>query len=71
MVPDEEDMKNWEAIDTAEIPALVAHSIEEGIEVIPAEQAGEFLDRIIAFYEAWDALLEKVLADNERPMRGK
>lgn len=57
------------AIDIAEIPALVAHSIEEGIEVVPAEQAAEFLDGMIAFYEAWNALLEKVL--NERPMRGK
>lgn len=64
---------NWarEAIDTGEIPALVAHSIEEGIEVVPAEQAVEFLDGMIAFYEAWNALLEKVLAENERLMGGK
>jgi len=66
-------MMNWarEAIDGGEIPAIVAHPIEEGIEVVPAEQATEFLDGMIAFYEAWCALLEKILADNERLMRGK
>jgi len=58
-------MMNWarEAIDSGEIPALVAHSIEEGCEVVPAEDAAEFLDGMIAFYEAWGALLEKTVRE--------